>query len=262
MANTKDTQGQSNWEDWVGADVVDDDGDKIGSIQNIYMDRSTGQPEWLAVKTGLFGSNSSFVPIQGAAAADEDLRVPYSKDLVKDAPNVDEDGEGYLSPEEERQLYEHYDQDYQEWAESDVDVETTTRTDTGQDTSGPNTDNAMTRSEEELRTETRSKEAGRVRLRKYVVTENVTTTVPVRKEVARIVREPVEGQNAGDIDVGEDVEEIVLSQEEVVVDKKVVAKERVRLEKDVETEQQEVSGEVRKERIDVDGDVETTEGGR
>ena len=100
---------------WKGRTLVDRDGDKIGSIEDIYLDRSSGEPEWVAVKTGLFGSNVSFVPIGEASAqgADE-IRVPYEKDLVKDAPNVEADGE--LSPEEEQRLYQHYGRsDYGDW---------------------------------------------------------------------------------------------------------------------------------------------------
>src|SRR3954465_14071076 len=103
-------------ETWRGRTLVDRDGDKIGKIEYVYLDRSSGEPEWVAVKTGLFGSNLSFVPIHGADTAGDDLRVVYEKDQVKDAPNIDPDGE--LSPEEERRLYQHYGRgDYDDWGE-------------------------------------------------------------------------------------------------------------------------------------------------
>jgi sporulation protein YlmC with PRC-barrel domain len=99
---------------WRGSTLVDRDGDKIGKVEDVYLDRSSDEPEWIAVKTGLFGSNVSFVPIHDAAAAGDDVRVPYEKRQVKDAPNIDPDGE--LSPEEERRLYQHYGRsDYDEW---------------------------------------------------------------------------------------------------------------------------------------------------
>src|SRR3954471_24352665 len=105
---------------WRGLNLVDRDGDKIGKIEDVYLDRSSGEPEWIAVKTGLFGSNVSFVPIHGAAPAGDDLRVSYEKSQVKDAPNVDPDGE--LSPEEERRLYQHYGRsDYDEWTTDSED---------------------------------------------------------------------------------------------------------------------------------------------
>src|SRR3954462_10023329 len=99
---------------WRGMNLVDRDGDKIGKIEDIYLDRSSGEPEWVAVKTGMFGSNVSFGPIHGASPAGDDLQASYEKAQVKDAPNVDPDGE--LSPEEERRLYQHYGRgDYDEW---------------------------------------------------------------------------------------------------------------------------------------------------
>lgn len=257
---------QGSWNDWIGATVVDNDGDKIGSLDNIYMDRGTGQPEWLSVKTGMFGNKSSFIPIEGAGADGEDLRVPYAKALVKDAPNVDEE-DGYLPPDEEQRLYEHYGRDYQAWSEDDADYDTGTTTDAdagaGHDASGPDTDTAMTRSEEELQVGTRSVESGRVRLRKYVVTENVTTTVPVRKEKVRLEREPITDANIGDAtsgpDISEEEHEVILHEEEAVVGKQTVPKERVRLDTETVTDDQQVSEEVRKEQIEVDGDTDVVE---
>jgi len=242
---------QSTWNDWIGADVVDREGDKIGVLETVYMDGATGQPEWLAVKTGLFGRKGTFIPVAGVGADGSALQVPYEAGFVKDAPNVDS-GEGGLSGEEEAGLYQYYGrEDYREWDDS-----------TDRDVSGSETetDSAMTRSEEELAVGTRTNEAGRVRLRKYVVTENVTTTVPVRKEKVRIERDPITEANAGDAtsgaDISEDEHEVVLSEEEIVVDKKVVPKERVRMDKETEVEQREVSDEVRKEKIEVEDDTD------
>jgi sporulation protein YlmC with PRC-barrel domain len=104
---------------WVGRTMVDADGDKIGTIENIYLDRQTGEPEWAAVKTGLFGLKHSVVPIRDAdPSGDDQVRVPFQKDEVKHAPRVDPDDE--LSEEEERKLYEHYGRsDYDEWQGED-----------------------------------------------------------------------------------------------------------------------------------------------
>jgi uncharacterized protein (TIGR02271 family) len=248
---------QSTWDEWIGADVVDEDGNKIGSLTNVYMDRSTGQPEWLAASTGMFGTKSSFVPIAGAGADGDALRVPFAKDLVKDAPNVDEE-DGYLEPDEEERLYRHYGQDYEPLADDHIDVSAGDEGGPGHDTSGPTTDSAMTRSEEELQVGTRSVEAGRVRLRKYVVTENVTTTVPVRKERVRIERVPITDENIGDAldgpEISEEEHEVILHEDQVVVSKEAVAKERVRLDTETVVEDQTVTDEVRKERIEVDDD--------
>jgi len=97
---------------WRGSNAVDADGNKIGTIEEVYLDAETNQPEWLAVKTGLFGSRMSFVPVAQASDAGGDVRVPYSKDQVKDAPHAEADGR--LSQQEEAQLYRHYGLDYSE----------------------------------------------------------------------------------------------------------------------------------------------------
>ena len=88
--------------DLTGRTVIDPDGDKIGTVFDVYIDNATDQPEWLAITTGLFGTKVSFVPIAGAAFAGDDLQLGYAKGLVKDAPNADADGQ--LSPDEEAAL--------------------------------------------------------------------------------------------------------------------------------------------------------------
>jgi uncharacterized protein (TIGR02271 family) len=234
--------------DWRGRTVVDRDGEKVGKLDEIYLDRETNEPEWALVHTGLFGTRSTFVPLKGAAPAGEDLRLAYAKAQVKDASGVEADGE--LSPQEESTLYRHYDLEY-----GDAEAPEATTPATGDRTGD---DDAMTRSEEELRVGTAQRERGRVRLRKYVVTEEVQQTIPVRREKVRLEREPITDANAGDALQGAEIteaeHEITLSEEVPVVEKRTVPKERVRLEKDVETEQHQVSEEVRKERIETDGD--------
>src|SRR4051812_47075722 len=260
---------------WRGRALVDADGDKIGTIEDIYLDAETSEPEWAVVTTGLFGTKQSFVPIGDASSTGDGIRVPFEKATVKDAPRIDPDGR--LSQEEERELYQHYGRDYAEFSgpggsgiegtgtTTDTGFRDTGTTDTGvlenerggpgRDTSGPNTDNAMTRSEEELRVGTTERETGRVRLKKYVVEDEVTQTVPVRREEVRIEREPITDANRGDaLDgpaISEEEHEVVLHEEEVIADKRAVPKERIRLEKDVETEQRQVNETVRKEQIDI-----------
>jgi sporulation protein YlmC with PRC-barrel domain len=104
---------------WRGKEMVDADGDKIGKVEDIFLDRHTGEPGWAAVKTGLFGLKHTLVPIRGAElTADDRVRVPLQKDAVKDAPRIDPDGE--LSPEDERKLWEHYGRsDYGDWQGED-----------------------------------------------------------------------------------------------------------------------------------------------
>jgi hypothetical protein len=176
---------------WQGATMVDRDGDKIGTIESIYVDDQTGQPEWALVNTGLFGTKSSFVPLAQAAPTGDQVQVPYQKQLVKDAPRIDPDQ--HLSESEEQQLWRHYGLDYgttsgyedRDGDGVDDDVQDTA---VGRDVSGPTTDDAMTRSEEELRVGTQSRERGRARLRKYVTTQTQQVTVPVQREEVRVER--------------------------------------------------------------------------
>jgi uncharacterized protein (TIGR02271 family) len=254
----------------IGQDVYDEAGQKIGSASEVYLDDETGQPEWVTVKTGLFGTKESFVPIRNADLTNDGVRVPVSKDRVKDAPKIDTDG--HLSPQEEEELYRYYGMGGgTETAQTMTTTETTTagagfdeRGAVGHDTSGPTTDNAMTLSEERLNVGTRSAEVGRARLRKYVVTENVTQTVPVSREEVRLEREPITDANIGNAmdgpAISEEEHEVVLHAETPVVEKEAVPVERVRLDKTTVTEEAQVTEGLRKEEIDVEG--ADTPGGR
>ncbi|MBT2248432.1 YsnF/AvaK domain-containing protein [Arthrobacter sp. BHU FT2] len=275
-----------------GGNIVGSDGEKIGSIGQLYADDDTGEPTWVTVKTGLFGTSQSFVPVEGAHTQGEDLVVPYTKDHVKDAPRVDVDG--HLTPEEEDRLYTHYDRGLRTYSDSQDDVDlqgdadlnagtptegvtggrdavdadfntsgtTSGNRGVGHDTSGPTTDDAMTRSEERLNVGTEREAAGRARLRKYVTTENVTKTVPVQREEVRVEREPITEENRGAAlngpDISEEEHEVVLHEERPVVEKETVPVERVRLDKDVVQDDVTVNEDVRKEHIETDG----VDGGR
>jgi uncharacterized protein (TIGR02271 family) len=250
--------------------VVAPDGSKIGAIGQVYLDDQTGDPSWVTAKTGLFGTSQSFVTLEGATLQGRDIQVAFDEHKVKGAPRVDDDGA--LSPQEEDELYTYYgvgttDTSVHTDASDVVDRDATVTTGTtgthdreqvGHDTSGPTTDDAMTRSEERLQVGTQTREAGRARLRKYVVTENVTQTVPVSHEEVRIEREPITDANIGDATSGpaisEEEHEVVLHEETPVVAKETVPVERVRLDKETVTDQQTVSEEVRKEQIDTDVD--------
>jgi uncharacterized protein (TIGR02271 family) len=240
---------------WRGQELHGSDGEKLGTIEEIYVDTTTGEPEWALVTTGLFGTKQSFVPLRDASPSGDGVSVPFDKSTVKESPNVDPDGE--LSQPEEAELYRHYGLDYSELTDADS---TRTSSGEGRDTSGPNTDNAMTRSEEELHVGTADREAGRVRLRKYVVEDEVTKTVPVRREEVRVEREPITDSNVDAATSGPEISseehEVVLREEEVVAEKRAVPKERVRLDKDVQTEERQVSETLRKEQIDVDEDAQ------
>jgi uncharacterized protein (TIGR02271 family) len=247
-----------NYDAWIGSDAFDRTGEKVGGIDQIFYDDATGRPEWVAVRTGWFGTNITYVPIAGSTVEGEDgLRLAYDKDLIKDAPNVDVDD--HLTADQERTLYAHYGF---AWDDADVagygygDAYGQERAD--RDYVG-NGDDAMTRSEEELRVGTERREAGRARLRKYVVTEHQQVTVPVSREEVRLEREPITDENVEEALSGPDIteaeHEVITYEERPVVAKETVPKERVRLTKDTVTDTEEVGADVRKEQIDLDAEA-------
>lgn len=262
----------------MGRTVYDSNNEKIGKAGQVYLDDETGQPEWVTVNTGLFGTNESFVPLREASLTEDGVAVPYTKDKVKDAPNVAPDA-GHITPEEEQDLFAYYGLTQVSAAGGgnqsqdpsprqgragvdlhDGDLPYDREQDTGHDTSGPNTDEAMTRSEEQLKVGTQTQEAGKARLRKYVVTEEQTVTVPVTREEVRLEREPITDANIGDAmegaEISEEEHEVTLHEEQVVVQKEAVPVERVKLGKETVTEEKQVTEQVRKEQIetDLDGD--------
>jgi len=276
-------------QDVIGQNLVSNDGSKIGKIGQVYLDDATGRPEWVTVSTGLFGTSESFVPVSDATFDGGDVAVAYDKDRVKGAPRIDADGS--LSESDEDELYSYYGMGGQGVSGSgtgrgDHDVTDGSRTDdvrlgavgdttgttadrdltdsrdeagvVGHDTSGPTTDDAMTRSEERLRVGTQTREAGRARLRKHVVTEQQSVTVPVSHEEVTLDREPITDANRAAAGAGpaisEEEHEVVLHEERPVVDKTVEAVERVKLGTETKTHDETVTDEVRKEQIDLDTD--------
>ncbi|MFD1210663.1 DUF2382 domain-containing protein [Arthrobacter sp. GCM10027362] len=251
----------------TSTNVIDPDGRKIGTLGELYLDDATEEPNWATVRTGLFGMSETFVPLDAATLDGDDIRVPYTKDQVKDAPRVEPDG--HLDEDEEDRLYRHYGlagaagyagtADYGEAAgyAGTEGYEETTGTYAGTNRTGTGTDDAMTRSEEQLRVGKETRETGRARLRKYVVTENVTRTVPVQREEVRVEREPITDANRDAAlsgpDLSEEEHEVVLHEERPVVEKETVPVERVRLDTDTVTDRETVSEEVRQERIEAEG---------
>lgn len=237
--------------DVIGSTAYTRDGDKIGKVGQLFFDDHSGEPEFVTVNTGFFGTKESFVPIAQATFDGDRLTVPFDKDTVKDAPSVDLDG-AHLDESEEQRLFQHYQMSHE--------TTSTANFDTGHDTSGPTTDAAMTRSEEHLEAGTTTQESGRARLRKYVTTEQESLTVPVAKEYAVIEREPVDATTVGDAldgpEISEEEHEVVLHEEQATVGTTTEAVERVRLGTETRVEDETVTGEVRKEQIEVEGDVD------
>lgn len=218
-----------------GAPVYDTSGDQIGKVEEVFADVDSQRPEWIGLGTGFLGTKRVLVPVEGAQLQDDGLAVPYEKDHVKGSPDIDDD---HIGPETERELYAYY------------GVQSP-----GTGTPSGDSGEAVTRHEEELAVGKQQVERGRVRLHKWVETEPVAMDVELKQETARVTREPVD-EPVGDGELGEEAVDVPLRGERPVVQKQTVAKERVGVETDVQTEHQTVADEVRKERVDVEGDVD------
>jgi len=275
-----------------GVDVQDSDGGKIGKVTDVYLDDQTSKPEWAAVKTGMFGGHVSLVPLANASFDGEALKVPYDKDQVKNAPHQDPAQE--LSPQQEAEIFDHYGVAYggdtvtaktggqgqQDSAQTGNKRQTRDegKQESGQragsggdregqtggpghDTSGENTDKAMTRSEEQLHVGTEQGHGGTARLRKHIVTEDVTKTVPVRHDEVKVTREPITDANRGDAmggsELSEEEHEVNLRAEKPVVTKETVPVERVKLGTETVTEEHTVNETVGKEQIEMDDESGT-----
>lgn len=254
-----------------GATVRDPAGEKIGKVSQVYLDDQTGTPEWVTVRTGLFGGKESFVPLADADLHGNDLVITTDKATVSGAPRVDEGD--HLSEEQETELYRYYgrtdsfatnDARYDaryDGADRRTGLASTPGVD-GHDTSGPTTDDAMTRSEEHLTAGTQQVETGKARLRKHVVTETEQVEVPVSREEVTLEREPITEANRSAAysggNITEEEHEVTLKAERPVVTTETEAVERVRLGKETVASTETVSGEVRKEQVELDDPTGTS----
>lgn len=252
----------------IGQDVYDVDGQKVGTAANLYASDLSGEPEWVTVKTGLFGSKESFVPLTGAHTEQDGLHVGARKDVIKDAPRIDD--QGHLSEAEAAELYRHYHLPAAQSGQMQnapgqpgmgdgqgMGGRQGMGTEQGQAAEqgkrgkkGKGGQESMVRSEEHLRAGTETVETGRIRLHKHVVTEDEQVTVPVSHEEVHVVREPVSGAEPGG-KIGEEDREVVLHEERPVVAKETVAVESVGLDTETVHEEQQVKDKVRKEQIEV-----------
>jgi stress response protein YsnF len=264
----------------IGSTAYDASGAKIGTVEHFYVDDLTGAPSWVAVTTGMFGTRQSIVPALDATFTDGSLRLPVALDAVKSAPHLTGD---HLTPDDEAELRRHYG----------------TGTGTGAGTAAPATPPvpppapaafpgpalaaaptvqipaepprppatgdavAMTRSEERLVAGTERVATTRARLVKYVVTEEVSITVPIRREEIRIEQVPIDAPDEpGETLLTEEArvpgaagglpDEIILHTERPVVSVEVVPTERVRLRTEVVQGEETVTGQVQREEIVVE----------
>ena len=216
-----------------GTEVYDDAGERVGTVTEVFVEPRGGEPQWVTVRTGTFGFQQSFVPLAGARLAGDRLTVAVPGDRIRQAPLLDADAP--LLAEHTERLESHYG--------------------LGSPTGGA-TDDAMTRSEERLVTSTREEPVEKVRLRKYLVTEERQITVPVTREEVRLERVPVtepEPDARSGAGVDEPGPDVVLHAQQPVVSMESVPVERVRLSKETVQGTETVSGDVRRERIEYEG---------
>ncbi|WP_067474058.1 DUF2382 domain-containing protein [Actinomadura hibisca] len=268
--------------DLMDREVVGKDGSKVGQVRQVYLNDDSGAPEWITVNTGWFGMHESFIPLAGARESDGTIQVSYDKATIKDAPRIEADQ--HLDHDETNELYRYYGLQSPRAAaapgrEQAGDARTRTRAAAEQpdrksmrETDAGRAENRrpaqgktargdvaraaeVTRSEEQLRVGTETREAGHVRLRKWVDTEQVSTTVPLVHEEVRVEREPLSGTAEPGVELGNDEQEIILHEQRAVVNKETVPVERVRVSTEQVTEEQTVQGEVRREHVEVVDDT-------
>lgn len=305
----------------LSSTAYDADGDKIGKVEQVFLDDNSGEPTFLTVNTGLFGAKETFVPAKDVRQDGDRVVLPYQKDVVKDAPRVDADQ--HLSPSEEEELYRYYEMNYddgrgtehgdrdrrdaavgtagtagvgragdREHFDPDLedqergrghaadigdrdrshdtdrehfnpDLEEQERAGRGRDRQvvdqdrrdvADRDDASVVRHEERLNVGTREREAGRARLRKYVVTDHESVDVPVEREEVSVERTPLDGTETDRGTIGEEDVDVTLHEEQPVVDKETVGVEKVGLHKETVRDTQTVSADVRKEQVDVEND--------
>jgi uncharacterized protein (TIGR02271 family) len=269
----------TNVEKLQNATVYGNDGDKIGSVGQVYLDDQTGQPTFITVRTGLFGTKETFVPVSEATSTNDGLQVPFDKAFVKDAPNVDADES--ITPAEERRIYGYYSMEY------GSDRQAADRTAAGGESAGTARDagtgswqddddagliaargtaagdvgtdrESVVARNEQLDVGTETRESGRVRLRKHSYTDTESVAVPVTREEVVVEREPVDPDSAEARAGTGDEEVVVTAREEVPVVDKTATAEKVTVDKNRVQDTETVAGTVQRENIEVEGEEGTT----
>ena len=234
----------------AGYEVYDKHYEKIGKVDDLFVDESD-QPEYIGVKMGLLGTRSTLIPMDLLRVNDERqlVQVAIDKDKVKDGPTFDDDRE--ITPEYENQVYSYYG-----LQRSETSVEPAAYGAYPYPTETTDVDELrVQRSEEELRAGTREREAGTINVRKRVRTDRETVEVPTRHEEVHVDRVPINSETSA-TEIG-DVEVIIpVTEEEVVVEKRPVAKEEIRIRKDVVEDTEVVEEDVRREEVEIDDQTE------
>jgi len=266
---------------FAGYTVYDQNYEKIGEVDDLFVDEND-QPEYIGVKMGFLGSRSTLIPMEIARVNDERqlIEVSADKDTAKNGPTFDDDKE--ITPEYQNEVYSYYGLQREESSaetgaygnyyggerrpgiamgdtESGEFREHAPEEEGISDQSGSDLQDEdelrVQRTEEELRAGTREREAGAVRVRKRVRTDRETIEVPTRHEEVHVERVPVEGE-ATETEIGDDEVRMPVTEEEVVVEKRPVAKEEIRIRKDVVEDTETVEEDVRREEVDVDDETQ------
>ncbi len=244
--------------------VYDQHYEKVGKVDDLFVDEND-QPEYIGVKMGLFGLRSTLIPFSLVTVDEERqlIEVATDKDTINNAPNFDDDTD--ITPEFEEQVYSHYGLQqtstggtgsYGGYHSEGTETTGATGAATGATADVYDRDDRdelrVQRSEEELRAGTREREAGQVNVRKRVRTDRERIEVPVKREEVSVERVPVNEEAPSGAVIGEDEVVVPVIEEEVIVDKRAVVKEEVRVRKAVVRDTEVVEEDVRREEIDVE----------
>ena len=262
-------------ERFSGYEVYDNAGRKVGRVDEIFVDED-GRPEYVGVKTGPSGSGSPLIPLE-AARVDEGRRAigvtSLPKSRIEDGPSYSDGRE--ITPDFEQQVRSYYglegardpeengtSTDYH-GAEDEPSSEFAER-DAGERGGGFQDADELKvqRSEEEARVGSRGREAGAVKVRKSVRTEREQVRVPKRREEIDIERVPGDSREASEAEIGEEEVVVQVFEEEVVVSKRTVLKEEIRLRKKVVEDEEVVEVDLRKEEVDIEDQTTTRGRGR
>ncbi len=242
-------------ERFAGYTVYDQNYEKIGKVDDLFIDEAN-QPEYIGVRTGLFGTKSTLIPFEVLRVNDRRKLVEVAADrgLIQAAPAFDDDQE--ITPELEGRIRRHFGlKEPAAGTDRDTGVGTTAEeVPTTPQRSGVSAEDELRvqRAEEELRVGTRKREVGKVRVHKRVRTERERLRVPKRREEITVERVPVEDERSPEVEIANEEIRVPVIEEEVVVEKRPVAKEEIRIRKEIVEDSEVIEEEVRREEIDID----------
>ena len=230
---------------FAGYEVYDPNNEKIGKVDDLFVDESDN-PEYIGVKMGFLGTRSTLIPWEAVSNLDDENRrieVSVDKDTARNGPTFDDDRD--ITPEFENEVYTYYGYQRATTSEESGAYEAYRAETADED------EMRVQRTEEELRAGTAEREAGALNVRKRVRTDREQIEVPTRREEVTVDRVPVEGE-AAETEIGDEEIRVPLTEEEVVTEKRPVAKEEVRVRKEVVEDTETVEEDVRREEVDID----------